>query len=293
MRMSRDTPEAEVPNVRVVSQAFFAALGVKTLAGRTFAEGQESSGALQAVVSETFARAVWPARAAVGQQLRIGARGEPFTVIGVVADAKEFVAGPTGVGVSQRPTVYFSAVQARAIGVTLVFRAAADVLTARTAIAAAFGSLDPFAPVPALQTDDQRRLQQMLPIRLAGTALSLIAVAGFCLAIVGTYGLVAHSVTRRTKEIGVRRALGATAGDIVRLVLSDGLRFAARGLGVGTGLAVLVGVLLHYTLLNGRGAIPAAIIGAAVVFLAAVILACVGPALVAARLQPTDALRSV
>jgi putative ABC transport system permease protein len=283
---------ADDPCVEVysVSGRYFHVLGIPVIAGRTFTAEDRVSGPRVILVSASTARLVWGSANPIGAQVRIGnAAGGPWrTVIGIVGDVDhdDLTAGPA-------PAMYLPESQLTSAYLTLVARArdgdaAALVSDARAVIRA----LDPGVPVygasPLADLVRQSNAQRVFVTRM----LSAFAIAAVLLAAIGLYGLVAYSVAQRTREVGVRVALGATPASVVRLVLAGGTSTVAAGLATGL-LGAALGTRFLTTLIFGVSPLDPVTFAAAAALLALVAIAAHWvPVRRALRIDPAIALRA-
>ena len=278
--------EPEV-GAHVVSAGFFAALRIPLLEGRFFDSRDGAASAQVAIVNAAFASKYFPRRSAVGARLRY-ARETParwMTIAGVVGDVRENLQQPA------EPTVYVPYAQNASPWhrwATLAVRGSADV---EAAVKKAVWAVDPALPVTRVRPMEQVLSASMAQRKLQLALLGLFAGLALLLGAVGIYGLVAYSVTQRTREIGVRMALGATRGRVLGMVLSQGLRLAVAGVAAGTAAALALGRLAA-SLLHGvpPADAPTSVAIAAVVAGAAA-LASLLPAWRAARIDPIASLR--
>jgi predicted permease len=267
---------------------YFGLMEMPVVRGRAFAASDRPGAPRVAVVNESFARRYWPTSEAVGRTFTVS--GEAHTIVGVVRDARmRSLSDPPG------PFLFLSAEQRRPAGTTMLVRT-----DGRTEGTAAIGNthrhtvraLDPRVPVPAIQSLEAAVSVGLLPQRVAAAVTGVLGTTGLLLAALGLYGVVAYSVSRRTREIGVRMAIGATPGAVVLMVVRQSARLAAVGLVVGVGLALLAGQALAPFLL-GVSAMDPVTLGAVPLVLAIVALgASWVPARRAARVGPAVALRS-
>jgi ABC-type antimicrobial peptide transport system permease subunit len=238
------------------------------------------------VVNESFARSYFPGGDVLGKRLRlVSPATEWATVVGVVGDVREF-----GLDKPAPLVIYFPADQQPADGMSYVVRSAAPFADTSRRVAAALGSVDAGVPVFAV-----RPYESFLSASVAERRFSLVLVAAFAflalvLAAVGLYGVVAYSVRQRTKEIGVRMAIGADAGRIVRLIASESVRMVGFGLAVGLLGALATARLLSSFLYGVQPADPVAIVAAGLVLAAAATLATLLPVRRATRVDPVIAL---
>ncbi|MGH9411081.1 MAG: ADOP family duplicated permease [Vicinamibacterales bacterium] len=269
-----------------VSDGYFAAVGTAITAGRAFS-GSDRTGSLPvAIVSERFAHHAWSGRSPIGEHIRLDAANPWRTVVGVASDVRETPTADIDAG------VYLPAWQSPDRAYETLIHASGDAHALLPGARDELRAMDPTLPLIGPMT-----LDEMPSISLAGTRLPAIVTAAFAslalvLAVLGTYGIVAYSVARRTRELGIRAALGGRRGDIIRLVLREGLSTAVVGTGIGIVFAA-IGTRLLTTVLYGVSADdPAPYAAAAIVLLASSAAACLIPARRATRINPVDALRS-
>ncbi|HJR60597.1 MAG TPA: ABC transporter permease [Vicinamibacterales bacterium] len=268
-----------------VSPGYFATVGIPLRQGRDIAWTDGRTAAPVALVNETAARAFWEGNA-LGRRLRLADRdGEiDVEVVGVVADSKYWTLGET-----IAPTLYRPVQQRTFSGMNLFVRTANPAVTI-PALRAELERLSPGLPV-AVQRLDEATAASMMPARVAAIATAGFGGAAMLLAVLGIYGLVAFSVTQRTRELGVRRAIGASTGNVVRLILGGSL--AQVSLGVVPGLVIgSLGALALSSFLVAISPFDLPILAAiALAMLGAGAAASLGPAIRAARIDPLKALR--
>jgi hypothetical protein len=273
--------------IRSVTTGYFAASGTTLRAGRFFVDHESG---LAAVISESLAKSLWPredARAVVGRAIRQGnVTGPLITVVGVVEDVR------SGAAAGDLPPIIYRPHEQWASGpATLVVRTAQDPAAVAPMVRATIRTMDAGLPIPAIRTMREivssavaeRRFQMLLTSLFAGVALLLGAV--------GVYGVVSYSVACRTRDIGLRIALGAMKIDVMRWVFSNGMQPVVIGLVVGLLAAVAIAKALQSQLFGISPIDPAAFGGVIVVLLLTSGLACYLPARRAAGLNPTAALR--
>jgi predicted permease len=272
----------------VVSPGYFRTLAVPLLEGRDFSETDAAGDEPVAIVSRAFADRVWPGESAVGRRFRFGSPdSELRTIVGVVADVKnQFVMDDTG------PFVYLPIKQDYRSATSLVVRADGGISSVAPALRRALLDVDgsiSMTPVISLARSSQLGV---LPQRLAAGIASSLGLLALLLSGLGVYGVVAYTVQRRTREIGIRVALGARRTNVVRLVLRAGLSMTLPGLAVGAVAAVMLGRLLQALLLGLSPTDPVTLTAVLGALIAAIVLACAVPARRALAVVPVDALRS-
>jgi putative ABC transport system permease protein len=287
-----DVPLAQRPllAIQMISPAYFRTLGVRLLQGRAFTDADNAGAPLVAVVNETLVRRFWPNQNPLGKHLYLGRMDKPtqaVTVVGVAADVRNIslAAAPDAevcIPFAQRPwtTMY------------LLVRTEGDPHNWTPATRAAVTSVDPDQPVTAAATLEEVLSDSTAPERFSMFLLGVFSLTAMLLAAVGLYGAIAYSVAERTREIGVRMALGAQRAAVFRMVIGHGIRLALIGLAIGIPAALEFGWLMSGLLFQLSPRDPLSLIAAALLFLAIAVLASYVPALRATRVDPADALRS-
>jgi predicted permease len=270
-----------------VSPGYFEALGIPLLDGRAFTAGDRPDTPRVAVINESMARKYWPGRSAVGQRVHQRTlSGAAIEIVGVVADHKLQT-----VGEPAQPAIHFAIAQRPTPFGVLVASTRGDATALLTALRETLLGLEP----ELLFLDNQTMAAQvdatLFPVRAAAFLVALFSGTGLLLAAMGLYGVIAYAVARRTREIGIRIALGAEPGGVLRMVMRQGLTLAAAGWAVGVLLAVAAAQTLAAQLYGISAGDPVAWGGAAVVLLAVAVLANALPARRAARIDPVVALR--
>ena len=276
--------DGALTDVVSVGADYFAAVGVPIVAGRAFSEADVAQGRRIAIVNETMARVFWPSESAIGKRMYVGDfKSEPTEIVGIARDHKV-----RSVGEAPRPYVHFPAGRSRSIG--LVVRTAAPAEAALPALREALWKLEP----DILFTEDVSAVDvaatTLGPTRLGAMAIGAFGGLALLLAAVGLYGVIAYSVSRRTREVGIRIALGAERGRVLRMVLRQGSRLTLIGILVG-GVAAAGAARLIDSLIYGVSTVDPLAYGAAVGLLILVTFAAnLLPALTAARVDPVRAL---
>ena len=288
-------PEKMVPGDRGtpisatwVDQHYFETLDIPLLRGRDFNSGETPASSRVAIVNEAFARRYWPGQDALGRRFRTRTTDGPeFEVVGVVADYKVET-----VGEKPTPYIHYALSQRTFTGEVLIARTASDAGVLLAAMRREVLALEPNAVFLDNQTMEAQVAASLLPARLAAQTLGIVGAVATLLAGAGLYGVIAYAVGRRTREIGIRLALGATPGDVLRMVMRQGLAIVLTGLAVGLALSWAASRALAAALYGIGAADPAAWAGAVAVMLAAAAVANYLPARRAARVNPSVALRS-
>lgn len=273
-----------------VSADYFRTLGVPLLRGRYFLPTDRADAQPVCIINQTLARRYWPDEDPVGKRIKTGGLERPknpwLEVVGVVGDMKF-----TSLETPADSTLYQPYQQAAWSAMYLVVRATQDPLNLVASVRAAVWSLDKDLPVARVRTMDQLISESVAQPRFRTWLIGLFGCAALLLAAVGVYGVVSYSVTERTREIGVRLALGASAGDVLRLIIGQGLRLAGLGVAVGIVGAFWLTRLLANLLFAVKPHDPLTFTGAAALLSVVVLAACYLPARRATRVDPQVALR--
>ncbi len=275
-------------NYTALTPGYFRALQIPLVRGRPITERDTADAPKVCVVSQTLARQVFPGEDPIGRRLVFGFKESvPREIVGIVADVQR-----DGRGEPSRPEMYVPFAQEPWWAAYLVVRTAGDPSHVSGIVREAVHALDPGLPIESVQPMVEIVQESVAPPRFRATLLSLFGAAALVLAIVGIYGVLSYSVGRRTRELGIRVALGAERGDVLRLVIGEGLWLTGAGLAAGAvGAAILSRFLA--TLLFGVGRFDLATwAGVASALLAAGLLACWVPARRATRVDPVTALRA-
>jgi putative ABC transport system permease protein len=272
-----------------VTPGYFEAMGIPLRAGRLLDEHDRAGSPRAVVVSEAFARAVFPGGDPIGQRLRFGnPEGDWYTVVGVVGDVRQ-----TALGLTTSNAVYVTPTQWHWVDrrMSLVVRGRGAPATLAPGVRAAIWSVDKDQPVVRVATMRELVEASVTDRRFALVVFEAFGVAALVLAAIGLYGILSVSVTERTREIGVRSALGASSRDILALVLRQGLRLTGVGVVLGLALAWAASRSLAALLFELTPLDPATYGGVVVLLLGVAGLACWGPAWRAVRLDPATTLR--
>ena len=276
-------------NMASVSAGYLPAMGIPVIAGRNFHDGDTAESPSVTLVSAAFARKYWPGEDAVGKRLRFDDASEDswITVVGVAGDVRQL-----GLHEAPPPILYFPYTQFTLPFTDLAIRSSAPAGTVATLVRGQLAAIDPELPPGNAVTLDtvldrsveQPRFRTMVLVGFASLALALAAV--------GVYGLIAFSVAQRTREIGVRVALGAQPRQVMVQVIREGLVLALAGVAIGLVAALAASRAIDSFLFGIDPFDPATFGGVAVVLLAVAFVACYIPSRKALRVDPIVALRA-
>ena len=277
-------------NSNVIGPGYFRTLGIALLAGRDFEPTDTEQAPVVAVANESFWRLHFPDRqvsGVLGQRVSVnGPEGPWRAIVGVVSDAKY------GSLTEQRiPVLFVPLAQRHETGVTLYVRAKGDPAGLLASVRREVQALDPNLPLPELRTVRDTVASTLWPARMGAVLLGVFAGLALLLAAIGVYGVVSFGVAQRTREIGLRMALGAGSASVQGMVLKQGLRLVAAGLSIGLVLALVAARFLESLLFGVSGRDPATFAIVPVVLAGVALVACLLPARRATRLDPLVALR--
>jgi predicted permease len=284
-------PNEPVPqvNFELASPDYFRVLGIPLLAGRSFSPSDEVQTLPVAIVNARMAQHYWPNESPLGNRVVAGAGDNRIraTVVGVVSDVHQY-------GLDKEPTetIYFPVDQAGLTSGHLLVRTRGNPLRMATQVAAIVHQIDPQQPVTEVRTLDQLRNAQLGTPRVTSMLLSIFATVALFITIVGVSGTLALSVSRRSKEIGIRMALGATKQNILKNVLTRGMLPVLAGVVLGSLAAAFGTHALAKILFGIKPDDPGTFIAIAIVFLCVALVSCVIPARRAVRVDPMIALRT-
>jgi predicted permease len=276
--------DAQLPNanLRFISPGYFRTLHIPLQAGRDF--GPVDRNRLTAIISQSLAHKLWPDTDAVGRKLRDA--GRTLEVVGVVGDARS-----TSLDKNPSDMLYIPLWQRPQNSSSILVRTAMDPKSIAAALRAAIWNADGDVPVPAERTLEQIMSESVARRRFQMTLVLLFAIAALALAAFGTYGVVSYAVARRRSEIGIRMALGAGQGSVLRLVLRQGMTPVFAGLAAGALAALAIGSYVSSLLFQVSPHDPAAFAVASAALVGVSALACWIPARRAAGVNPLEAIR--
>ena len=271
-----------------VSSTYFATLGVPLLRGRNFTSADTASSPNVAIVTDAFARRYWPNGDALGTRFRTRSfDGPEFEIVGVVADYKVET-----VGEAPTPYIHYALTQRSFTGEVLMARTTLESDAIIAGIRREIFALEPSAVVIESLTMERQVDATLLPARLAAHTIGLVGIVATALAAIGLYGVIAYTVARRTREIGIRMALGAQPGTVLRMIMGQGLGIMLVGLTIGAILGAIAARAIASGLYGVGAADVTAWAGAIAVLFSAALLANFLPARRAARVNPSVALRT-
>jgi predicted permease len=280
-------PMVERPqgDIRSVDAGYFRTLDIPLLRGRLF---QESETRRVAVVSAATANRAWPRENPIGKRFRSSFQPDTLVeVIGVVGDARNmsFETAPS-------QSVYLPYSQIVLNGTSFAVRTAADPATATAAVRAAIAEIDRNVPIDAVRTMQTIVSESVAARSFQATLLTVFGAIAAALCGIGVFGVMSYGVTQRSKELGIRLALGATPGMLQRMIVGHTLRLVGTGVAVGAPLAVVAGFVLRDALFGVRPQDPRVlIVSSAVIVLVAVVAGWI-PAQRVTRINPVATLRA-
>jgi putative ABC transport system permease protein len=284
-------PRAELPSSAFtpVSATYFDTMSMRLVKGRAFTDADTEKSSTVTVINETMARRFWPTEDPIGKRLKQGwpeSKSPWREVVGVVADVKM-----NGVDQETPLQAYLPLAQESATGLALVVRTEGVPLLLATTIEQTINEIDKDLPV-----FNARSMDQLLDSAIARQRLTMVLLTGFAavallLAAVGIYGVVSYSVSQRTREIGIRMALGAQARDVMKLVAGQGMILALIGVLIGLGASLALTRLMKSLLFGVSATDPFTFAAISVLLACVALLACYLPARRATKVDPMVELR--
>jgi cell division protein FtsX len=269
-----------------VTPDYFHVLGIPLLEGRYITEQDNSGDTPVVILSAKLARQLWPNEDPVGKMVNVQGLKEPRYVVGVVGEIQDF--GPTG---EQRPEVYVPFAQVPSGLICVVIRTAAEPASLAAAAQHAVWAVDKEQAMSFVMSMSVLAAESLALQRASMILVALFAGLALVLATVGIYGVISYSARQRTREIGIRMALGADSREVLRLVMNEGLALTTAGLVIGLTGAFAMTRFLSSLLYGVRPSDPVTFFAMSLILTAVALLACYVPALRAMRVDPMVALR--
>lgn len=283
--------ERPIAIIQNVSSQYFQTMKIPLRRGRNFAASDDAATESVAIIDETMARTFWPQYPAgpdpVGQRVLIGVRPQPIRIVGIAADTRQ-----AGLSEPSKSGIYLAAAQQPPETAMLAIRVQGDPLALVNAVRRRILALDRDQPVSEVASMDQVVDDSEGELRVMMTLLGVFAGVATIIAVIGLYGVISYSVAQRTREIGIRRALGAQRGNIFRLIVGNGLRLALAGVLLGLAGAFVFARMLQALLFHISSADPLTYIGIASLFAVIALAASYVPAQRAASVDPLATLRA-
>ena len=286
-RDPRSQSENMTAEFRVVSADYFHTLAIPVLQGRGFTEYDRAETPRVVVIDSSLARLYWPNENPLGQQLRFRRQGALYEIVGVVGAVKH-----GGLDKQAKPTIYAPFLQVPRMRMSLLLRTTLAPASLANDVKAAVWAVDKDQPIYNLKTMDEIIAETKSTPRLTLVLLSLFSGLALLLAAVGLYGVMSYLVAQRTHEIGIRLALGAQAGDVLKLIVGQGMALALLGVSLGLGAALALTRLMARLLYGVSATDPLTFAVVALLLSLIALLACYLPARRATRIDPLVALRN-
>jgi predicted permease len=283
------TPEGEAPSIDAVtvSSGYFDVMGIPLLQGRDFQEQDDESAPRVAIVSDAAARRFWPGENPIGKRLRLGSpEGELREIVGVARDTKVRTLGE-----KPRPYLYLHHLQRHRGFMALVTRTSGDPKPMLSTLRLEILLVDEGMPIMESKTMTEHLGIMLFAPRIGGILLGVFGGLGVLLATIGLYGVVSYAAAQRTREVGIRVALGARPGDVMQLVVGRGMMLVGVGVVIGLVLAFAAALPLGSLLYGVSVSDPVTFVGITLLLAGVAFVATMVPALRAARLDPMVALR--
>jgi macrolide transport system ATP-binding/permease protein len=281
-RKSKDIPSV----VLTVDSDYLKTIGIQLTQGRSFRDSDDDASLPVALINEALAREHWPDGNALGHRFQLAGEQTARQVIGIVKNANY-----TTLGEAAQPCVYVPLRQNFVEGMVLYVRSQQDPAAVLGSVQHAIEAPDANIRISDVRTGAKLIEQVLWGPRVGVALLGVFGSLALILAGIGLYGVMAYSVTRRRKEIGLRMALGASRADVLRFVLADGMAVVCYGVAGGLATCLLIGRVLSRLLFGLSAADPVSFSGASLVLISVALLACYVPARSASQIDPLTALR--
>jgi putative ABC transport system permease protein len=276
-----------IVHIQQFSPDYARALRVPLLAGRTFTDHDDAEAPPVAMVNQTAVRRFWPDQNPLGKRIWVGSLAKPFEVVGVLGDVKN-----AGMGLAVNPEIFLPLPQLPWSLLYLSVRTGMAPASMTAFVRRELAVVDPDQPVARVMTGEELLDSASAQPRFTTSLVGLFSIVAFLLAVIGIYGVIAYSVAQRTQELGIRIALGATRGRILRLVIRSGVVLTGAGILIGVAASLALTRFMASLLFETSTTDLFTIAASAALFTAAAVLASYLPAHRATRIDPTDALRA-
>jgi predicted permease len=283
---SSDRKNGKLVQLNTVEPGYFGTLGIPLKRGRDFAPSDHVNAPHVVVINETMAKQFWPEQDAVGKRFKFFGQDWWNEVVGIAKDGKY-----NFLGENPQPHIYLSLEQVFEPAVTLHLRSSANPATALGMARREVQELDRLLPITGVFTYGEILSQSLWAPRMGAALLAVFGLLSLVLAVIGIYGVMSYSVSQRTREMGLRMALGADPRDVLKLVVRQGAVLALVGIGIGLGLAFVLSRFVGELLFDVSIADPLIFVGIPLLLAAAALVASAQPAWRASRVDPTVALR--
>lgn len=269
----------------VVATDYFKTMGMTLLAGREFTERDNEGAPGTVIVNDALARRYWPGQDALGKHLAVGG-GKPLEVVGVVNNSTAYIFQE-----ASSPFFYLPLLQNPSPGMTLHVRSKGDPMAVLPEVRNAIDAMGQNVMLHNARTLSDQLSEALIGLRIVSTLTGVFGVLALALALVGVFSVVSYSASRRTREIGIRLALGAQRTDILGMILKEALFIVLVGVAAGFFMAVASGKVLASLMFANSGIDKSVYVVVAFMLIAIAMLACLVPAYKATKVDPSDALR--
>ena len=287
-------PDRELPTkgaepevmFNTVTGNYFETMGTPLLRGRTFSDQDQANTATSLVISQTMANRFWPNQDALGKQVKFVEDESIGTVVGIVGDTKQYL-----IDEEQRPQIYVGFSQNPGIFSTVVMRTSVEPLSLTEQVRQAIWRVDRDQPMWKIRTVEFLVTRSVADRKFLMALMGIFAAIALLLTTVGLYGVISYLVNQRTQEIGIRMAVGAQVGHILRMVLKQGMSYVALGVAIGLAASWLLTRLIQTLLFQVSATDPLTFVGISALLVMVALVACYLPARRATKVDPLVALR--
>jgi predicted permease len=283
---SSDRRNGKLVQLNTVQPGYFEAMGIALARGRDFAPADHPDSPRVVVINETMAKQFWPEQDAIGKRFKFFGQDWWNEVVGIAKDGKY-----NFLGENPQPHIYLALTQSFEPAVSLHLRGPGDPATALGTARREVQQMDRALPITNVFTFREILRQSLWAPRMGAWLLAVFGLLSLALAVIGIYGVMSYSVSQRTRELGLRMALGADQGDVLKLVIRQGVTLAVIGIAIGLGLSFALTRLVGHLLFDVPARDPLIFAGIPLLLGASALVASAQPAWRAARVDPTEALR--